>query len=342
MTQLLTREQFKAVVFERDKYKCMVCGADAVDAHHIIDRSLWDDGGYYADNGVSLCSDCHLRAEKTLISCEELREAAGIKVVVLPEHFYADQTYDHWGNISSGGALIKGELFHEPHVQKILKEAGVLDRFSPYVKYPRTYHLPWSPNLQNDDRQHENVDFFTGKDVVATIKMDGENTSMYGDYIHARSVTSRHHESRSWVKALHGRIRWDLPDGWRVCGENMYAEHSIHYNHLQSYFEVFSIWDENNLCLSWGDTKFYSELLGLHIVPVVYVGPWDRDAIEKAFDFYVGNSRDEVEGYVVRVRESFSYRDYRRCVAKYVRKNHVQTDEFWMSKPVVPNGLETE
>lgn len=56
MNILLTREDFKKIVFERDKHKCVVCGQPAVDAHHIIDRALWTDGGYYLDNGVSLCN----------------------------------------------------------------------------------------------------------------------------------------------------------------------------------------------------------------------------------------------------------------------------------------------
>ena len=31
-----------------------------VDAHHIMDRRLWKDGGYYLSNGAALCSKHHL------------------------------------------------------------------------------------------------------------------------------------------------------------------------------------------------------------------------------------------------------------------------------------------
>jgi len=208
------------------------------------------------------------------------------------------------------------------------------------VKYPRTYHLPKSPNLQNDDRKHTNVDFFEGQYVVATIKRDGENTSMYSDYIHARSLDSKHHPSRDWVKALHGRIKHDIPDGWRICGENLYAKHSILYKNLPgTFFEVFSMWDKNNVCISWQDTELYCEILGLTPVPTFYRGGWNPDLIQKAFEIYVNRSEDEVEGYVVRIEKAFPYKDFRRCTAKYVRKNHVQTSEFWMTQPVVPNKL---
>ncbi|MEL7307213.1 MAG: RNA ligase family protein, partial [Pseudomonadota bacterium] len=40
-----------------------------------------------------------------------------------------------------------------------------------------------------------------------------------------------------------------------MCGENLYARHSISYNNLPSYFMAFSVWNELNQCLSWQDTK---------------------------------------------------------------------------------------
>jgi len=334
----MTREEFRQQVFIRDSYKCVVCRQSAVDAHHIIDRSLWFDGGYYLDNGVSLCEQHHLEAEKTLISCERLRVLANIVNHLYPEHFYQDEKYDKWGNIClPSGARIKGELFSNENVQQILRDAGQLDSFLPYIKYPRTYHFPWSENLKNDDRMHSNVDFFEGKEVVATIKMDGENTSMYRDYIHARSVDSKHHLSRSLVKQIHATIAFDIPEGWRICGENMYAKHSIHYHNLKSYFYLFSIWNEFNIALDWNSTLDWAKLLGLNVVPVFYRGQWNREIIHNAYEQF--ESFDEKEGYVVRVVGEISYKDFRHSFGKFVRKNHVQTSQFWMTQPVVPNEV---
>ncbi len=42
------------------------------------------------------------------------------------------------------------------------------------IKYPRTFHLPWSPGLTKDDKRIENLDGFIGREVVVTEKMDGE------------------------------------------------------------------------------------------------------------------------------------------------------------------------
>ena len=84
-------------------------------------------------------------------------------------------------------------------------------------KYPRTIHLPWSPGVSSDDIRIFDMSHFEGHEVVVTEKMDGENTSIYRDGTHARSIGSRHHLSRDWVKALQGQISYDIPADWRLC-----------------------------------------------------------------------------------------------------------------------------
>lgn len=337
MDDLLSRDEFRAGVFARDKYKCVVCGAPAQDAHHIIERRLFHNGGYYLDNGTSVCGPCHIRAEETTLTCEEIRTAAGIRRVVLPEHMYTDQRYDKWGNIIlPDGTRIRGELFQDESVQKIL--SGVLDQFRPYVKYPRTYHLPWSQGVTDDDRVMEDPDrYFGGKEIVITEKMDGENTTMYPDYIHARSIDSGSHPSRGWVKNLHGQIAHDIPNGWRVCGENLFAQHSLEYTDLPSFFMVFSIWDDRNVCLSWDDTIGYAVCLGLHTVPLLYRGPYSSSMVQQ-----IAQSLDfsRTEGYVIRLADEFPYRAFRQSAAKFVRRSHVTTTHNWMMQAVRPNQMQ--
>ena len=183
--KLLTRDEFREGVFSRDNHFCVMCKAPAIDAHHIIERRLWSDSGYYLENGASLCMKCHLEAEMTKTSCEQLREACGITKVILPSHFYDDQVYDKWGNpILENGTRLRGELFNDESVQKILSIGGFLQSFTSLVKYPRTYHLPWSHGRTKDDRGFDDMSSFIGKEVVVTIKMDGEQTTMYKDHIH--------------------------------------------------------------------------------------------------------------------------------------------------------------
>ena len=57
------RDAFRNDVFSRDKNKCRKCGQKAIDAHHITDRNEMPNGGYVKENGISLCADCHEKAE---------------------------------------------------------------------------------------------------------------------------------------------------------------------------------------------------------------------------------------------------------------------------------------
>lgn len=335
--KLLSRDAFREGVFARDNHKCVLCQAPAVDAHHILERRLWPDGGYYLENGSSLCGTCHYEAEKTTVSCERIREACGITKLHLPPHLYSDQPYDKWGNpVLPNGTRLRGELFLDESVQKILGEGGVLGLFTHHVKFPRTYHLPWSPGVTKDDRIMGDRDPFAGQQVVVTVKMDGENTTMYRDYIHARSLTFEPHASRNWVKTLWARIAHEIPEGWRLCGENLFAEHSIKYTRLADYFQLFSVWNDRNECLSWAETKEWAELLGLRTVPVLYEGDGALKNLPMYQPLFEG---DACEGYVVRLNSGFAYSTYRQSVGKFVRANHVVTHGHWMRQQVRPNGL---
>jgi hypothetical protein len=201
-------------------------------------------------------------------------------------------------------------------------------------KYPRTFHFPWSETVASDDKVLTDISCFVGSEIVVTEKMDGENCTMYRDHIHARSIDSKSHYSRDWVKNFWNEIRYDIPFGWRVCGENLYAKHSISYFNLKSYFYGFSIWNDNNVCLSWDETIEWFELLGIVHVPVLYRGKFDVDILKK-----LSINKDKQEGYVVRHKGSFRYDEFKNRVAKFVRSNHVKTDEHWMHSKVEKNLL---
>ena len=342
---LLHRDDFREGVFERDNHKCVICGKQAIDAHHIIERRLFPDGGYYLDNGASLCEEHHIQAEMTILSTDLIRTKAGIKNVILPPHLYSDVEYDKWGNeILKNGNRIKGELFNDLSVQKILEKGNVLSLFTDRVKYPRTYHLPWSPGMNRDDRMMTDVGIFENKPIMICEKLDGENTSMYTDYLHARSIDTLSHPSRNWVKNLWAQIGYNIPQGWRVCGENMYAKHAIHYsiennNALSTYFYMFSIWDDNNMCLSWDETIEWAELLGFTLVPVLYDGIWDMKVIDE-LNKQMELSPNTIEGYVVRLKREYHYSEFKNVCGKYVRKNHVQNNHgHWSQQKIIKNEI---
>lgn len=334
----IEREFFQLDVFNRDSHRCVWCGrTDNLVAHHLIERRLWPDGGYVSDNGVTLCPACHYDAERTDINVEDLRYKAGIKRRILPPQLEIDAIYDKWGNeILPNGQRVRGELMSDESVQAILH--GHLYLFSRYVKHPRIKHLPWS-NPGADDLIHSTMNAFENRNIVVTRKMDGEITTLYNDFIHARSVTSQPHPSQSWIRRLHGEISWQIPENMRVCGENLYATHSIHYENLPSYFLVHSIWD-GMVCLGWDQTREWCELLGLQPVETLYRSSFRNFMDEREeMDALLIGGREQNEGYVLRVDEPIAYSLFTTLTGKWVRKGHVTTDSHWRYRAIVPNTL---
>lgn len=206
-------------------------------------------------------------------------------------------------------------------------------------RYPRTYHFHFSESLQNDDRKITSLNRFIGQEVVAPLKLDGESTAFYhDDYMHARSIDSPTNWTRNHAKKIHSVLRHELPEGWRLCCENVYAKHSIYYppGYLEGYVYVLSVWNEKNECLSWDDTLTFAQLLDMPTPPVKYRGIFSEEKIKevcKALDTSIE------EGIVMRLSQGvIPYAEFSECFAKYVRKNHVATDEHWL-KNAVPNGL---
>lgn len=339
--KLLSRDDFRNQVFERDNHKCVVCGKPGQDAHHIIERRLFITGGYYKENGATVCGDCHILCEQTVISVEEIREYAGITRVCVPDEMYPDHRYDKWGNhILGNGQRTRGPLFFDESVQKILKQGGVLDLFTNRVKYPRTFHLPWSPGIHDDDRVIPSMASFEGEEVIVTEKMDGENTTCYNDWIHARAVDGRSHPSQDRAKALWAEFAHDIPQDWRVNCENVYAKHSVAYDSLRSFLLGFAVWNERNVCLSWDETMEWFELLGITPVPVLYRGIYDEKVIRSLYD--ENKDWERSEGLVLRVARSFDFGEFHKCVAKYVRSDHVQTNKHWkFGQRIEPNKLKS-
>ncbi|MEV5952758.1 RNA ligase family protein [Streptomyces sp. NPDC051987] len=200
--------------------------------------------------------------------------------------------------------------------------------------YPRTRHLPWSPGATADDLRVTDLSGLRGREVVVTEKLDGENTTLYTDGLHARSLDSAPHPSRTWVKALQARIGHAVPAGWRVCGENMFARHSIAYDDLDSYFYGFSVWDARGRCLDWDRTVVFLRGLGVPVPRVLWRGLFDERAL-RALRVDTGRQ----EGYVVRVADGFDAQEFGDRVAKWVRAGHVRTDAHWMHTAVTENRL---
>ena len=200
---------------------------------------------------------------------------------------------------------------------------------SSLYSYPRTPHLPESPGATSDDK-HASRETLThlasGIELVVTEKLDGGNISAYPDAFHGRSQDSGTHAWDTFAKQIWSQIRFDIPEGWRVSCESMYARRSVAYENLESPLYIIGIWNDENKLISWDDTVEWAEMLGLPTVPPIYRGTdfkEAREAWKKNFD------SETSEGFVIRDAGEIAYDDFHMRVAKFVRANHVQTSADW-------------
>lgn len=212
------------------------------------------------------------------------------------------------------------------------------------TKYGRTYHYPFSPGTESDDRiQHNYWQLIKGiKSLVHTEKLDGENNCLSKLGVFARSHAAP--TTSPWTESL--RRYWQLVKNdlgeLEIFLENLYAIHSIKYTTLEHHFYVFAV-RENGRWLSWDETKFYAAMLDLPTVPEIklFTTPANQAEFEnevklitagsgafKPFDVHSGKPAT-MEGIVTRNTASYTTEAFAENVFKYVRKGHVKTNEHW-------------
>lgn len=205
-------------------------------------------------------------------------------------------------------------------------------------KYPRTYHVPWSPGTTSDDKKLSGdwFDMYAGREIVVTEKLDGENTAIshYDCFARSHGAPTRSPWSRNiWDK---DGILWDVKDkiaeNETVYGENLFGEHSITYDKLPSYWHIFAVNDGVNW-YSWDDVCLVAECLKQPHVPELWRGVVEtEEQFHELIDKFVHEESvygPQREGVVARVADGFPLDEFSKFVCKWVRPNHVQTDEHW-------------
>lgn len=204
-------------------------------------------------------------------------------------------------------------------------------------KYPRTYHLSFSPEVHSDDKiinkQYESE--ILKSEVVITVKMDGGNCCIKPNQgVFARTHTQETAcSSFDYIKNKHYYSKLHLlnPNYW-YFGENMYAIHSIQYLELKDYFYLFNIYDTNKMkWLSWNDLQMEANRCEFEMVPNIFSGHLDKINIKDFLKAEIKKNHfgGETEGFVIRKLNAFSNEDFEKSVAKYVRNGHLQTDKNW-------------
>ncbi len=365
MTTNQQRKQFREQCLERDENECIVpwCDSEPDDVHHIIERAEWENGGYIPRNGASVCNKHHQYAEENHIPPQAFWMWLGEDNPVTPEGM--NRHVNKWGD----------EFDSPPH--KELRER--IKYQSSRHMLPLYWHEPngvAETRLHNDDTGLQQLDDFVGIPLVITHKIDGGNCMLVNDIenpVRARNGSRPEKGMRPLYRenGLYWRqeVNQKLTDRLQVFGEWVFKKHSIHYgcdcdepcedigpslseltgvNDDRAYFQVFGVYDKVlDVWRSWPKTKEVADDLGFPTTPVIYCEDDDdsatyetvhearTDLIEKAHEV-VNNGG---EGIVVRTKFPFHYGQFGRRLGKYVRENHVKTDEHWSAGDTLDNNI---
>lgn len=357
------RQQFRDEVYSRDDGDCIVpwCPNKAVDAHHIIERELWENGGYSKDNGASVCEKHHRYAEGDL-------SETGAAVDHKDDPDIPPQAFWRWAGITDPPLPETA-----PHYQ-INKWGREYDtprheHLRDRIKYQSSRHLLplyWhddtlaAERIENDDTELSSVSEFVGVPLVITQKIDGGNCMLVSDVetpVRARNGSS----PTEAMKPLYrdGGLYWThevnqkLPERLQVFGEWVREKHSIHYgcecdnpcddigpylseligvDDESAYLQIFGVYDTKfNTWLSWPKTEEIASELGFPTTPVIYQESaedeatfnTEHEAISTLTEMAHNVIEDGGEGIVVRKKYPFHYGQFGCSLGKYVRENHV-------------------
>lgn len=195
-------------------------------------------------------------------------------------------------------------------------------------KFKSIFHLPWSEGIGiGDGIAYEAINTIIGVPIVITEKLDGSNVGITSDKIHGRSPNKPKLEP--WNHNLHtddgiNLLKNMTSNGEYIFIENLYAIHSIKYVSLpRDWFVIMHVKD--NMVLPW--MKF------TECVPELWIGSVNTaeelhattDKLMESPSTFGGPK----EGLVVRPVESFKFAHMDQYMFKFVRKDHIQTDEKW-------------
>jgi len=125
----------------------------------------------------------------------------------------------------------------------------------------------------------------------------------------------------------------DDQDVW-LFGENLFGIHSIEYDALESYFYLFGVL-RGATWAAWDEVERMAEVVGVPTAPLLFRGRVaSLEEVERWMSSRLHSESSRAggahpEGYVLRVAREFQGQEFERCVAKFVRAGHIQTDETW-------------
>jgi hypothetical protein len=200
-------------------------------------------------------------------------------------------------------------------------------------KYPRTFHLPISPGVSSDDKIITTTKGLLGVEIVITEKLDGGNVKLFDGQVYSRSTGQP--ATEGWFAMVKKHHAWKtFGSNYQFFGEDLFGIHSIVYDPMyeNETFRLFNI-RLNDLWLSWDDVVSLAGEYQFKHVPVLFRGVFETE--KELFQWIAKHSKQPSalggarEGFVIRVAREFADTEFSTVVAKWVRANHVATDQHW-------------
>lgn len=201
------------------------------------------------------------------------------------------------------------------------------------MKYPRTSYWPSSPSIAPEDRVMDDPGALIGPEVVITEKLDGQCTLLHRGNAYPRSIA--HPQRAPWLAMTRKYHAWKTASlDVLAYGEDIYGVHSIEYAPVTENrtLYLFAL-RRGDTFASYDDMTDLAARLKIPTAPLLWRGRLrsEREADRLIARLHAQPSAlgTEREGVVIRTAGAFSAADFGSCVAKSVRKDHVQTDIHW-------------
>jgi hypothetical protein len=189
------------------------------------------------------------------------------------------------------------------------------------------------------------VSSLVGPEIVVTEKCDGSNLTYTSQAVYSRSHSGPpSHPSFNVAKATHAAIRHHISEGVSIFCEYCYAVHSIEYDALPSTSLVFGVREDvRALWWDWDMVAAQAAGLGLPTVPVLFRGTVASARELEALTLSLADAPSAFggprEGVVVRLAGAFPDAAFSASLGKWVRRDHVTTDDHWAHQAIRPQRV---
>jgi hypothetical protein len=204
------------------------------------------------------------------------------------------------------------------------------------LRYPRTPHLPFSPKKDSDIA--ESVSIMDNDKLLLTEKLDGSCCALSHNAVYSRSGKPATKQMFDRLKNYHSKIAHLIPEKYLLYGEWCSTTHTIEYKDLPEtpfflfasrYIDRSGIGNEitggfqGDVFEDFSCVEYWADKLKIQTVPKIGFMSQRVQPLERFVKDIMQTTSllGEREGVVVKNDTMFTYSQFDKNVAKYVRED---------------------